>query len=310
MPAPIRRYDELGFPIASTFEELSKGEIPVRPAGPSRAKRRIMIVLLLVVAALAVAPWAKSAFQTVAASVLANRAEKKLKDGDFAGTVADSTKALELKGNESVTDDHVRLFYMRAMARLELNDLDGSVRDFSRVLEAKNLHPALAMHMYRNRAWANCRAGNHRQAIDDANQAIQLVGNNSRELPELLNNRAYIRALGNLDRKELEAGLDDIQRAMAMVRRNPEYIDTRGYLYHLLGKQDEALKDLNHAIALTMRNKDELNSAQDDERFAHNLAVMHYHRALVHQASGKTKEANADMDLAKKLGYDPDAGVL
>ncbi len=162
-------------------------------------------------------------------------------------------------------------------------------------------------YVYYGRAWANCRAGRHKLAIDDATQAIQYVG---RETPELLNLRAYIRALGNVDQKELEAGLDDVQCAIRMVRPNAALIDTRGYLYHLLGRQDDALKDLNLAIAMTMAGRSHVRSPDMEQKLNEDLAVMHHHRSLVYQVQGKTKEAEADMQLAKELGYDPDAGVL
>jgi tetratricopeptide (TPR) repeat protein len=311
MPAPIRRYDELGFPIASTFEDLSKGEVPVRPGGPSRAKRRIMIVLVLVVAALAAAPWAKTAGRAMLASWWAKQAQEKFRARDFTGTVEDSTRALDIKGEDPVSRDHALLLFMRADARLELNDVEGSVRDFDRLVQAKFKDPDLMPLVYYKRAWANCRAGRHRVAIDDATQAIKHVG---RESPELLNLRAYIRALGNVDRKELEAGLDDVERAMGMSRRNAAFIDTRGYLHHLLGNQDKALQDLNDAISMTMSDQSQVRRARAlpemEGKLNEDLAVMYHHRSLVHQALGNIKEAEADRELAAQLGYNPDAGIL
>jgi tetratricopeptide (TPR) repeat protein len=308
MPAPIRKYDALGFPIPSTFEELSKSaETPTRPAGPSRAKRRVMVVLILIVALLAVVPWAKTAGQAMLASWWAKQAQDKFEDRDYLGAVEDSTRALNIKGEDPISSENAGLLYMRAQARLELNDIEGSLRDFDRLVQAKFKDPALMPYVYYGRAWANCRAGRHKLAIDDSTQAIQYTG---RETPVLLNLRAYIRALGNVDQKELEAGLDDIQRALSMVRPNAALIDTRGYLYHLLGRQEEALKDLNRAIAMTMVDQSRVRSSIMEEKLNEDLAVMHHHRSLVYQAQGKTQEAEADMKLAKELGYDPEAGVL
>ncbi len=93
MPAPIRKYDALGFPVPSTFEELSKSaETPTRPAGPSRAKRRIMVVLILIVALLAVVPWAKTAGQAMLASWWTKEAQDRFEARDFLGAVENSTR--------------------------------------------------------------------------------------------------------------------------------------------------------------------------------------------------------------------------
>jgi tetratricopeptide (TPR) repeat protein len=117
-----------------------------------------------------------------------------------------------------------------------------------------------------------------------------------------------------VDRKELEAGLDDIQRAMRMVRSNAAanaaFIDTRGYLYHLLGEQQKALDDLDKAISLTTAERSHLRLPEMQEKLNEDLAVMHHHRSLVHQALGNIEEAESDRELANELGYDPDAGVL
>ncbi len=115
MPAPIRKYDALGFPIPSTFEELSKSaEIPTRPAGPSRAKRRTLVVLFLVVAVLAVIPWAKTAGQAMLASWWTKEAQDRFEARDFLGAVENSTRALNIKGEDPISSDNARLLRLRA----------------------------------------------------------------------------------------------------------------------------------------------------------------------------------------------------
>jgi hypothetical protein len=41
----------------------------------------------------------------------------------------------------------------------------------------------------------------------------------------------------------------------------------------------------------------------------HNLAVIYHHRGLVYERIGKTRQAQADLERARQLGYDPEKGV-
>jgi tetratricopeptide (TPR) repeat protein len=151
---------------------------------------------------------------------------------------------------------------------------------------------------------------NYAAAISDATSAIELAG---REIPTFLNQRAYIRALANLNKQDLEAGLRDVERAIELSRDNREnaaFIDTRGYLLYRLGRHDEALKDMERAIELMLSARDSAFLPSDFKRFKESMAVMFYHRGVIYEALGRHEEAAVDLLEADRLGYDPDAGVL
>jgi tetratricopeptide (TPR) repeat protein len=129
----------------------------------------------------------------------------------------------------------------------------------------------------------------------------------------LLNQRAYIRALANAEKKdqeELAAGLDDVERALSMQPDKAAFIDTRGYLLYLLGQYDEALNEMKRAIALTEDVYRREYHAADSQRLREDLAVMYYHLALIQQAKDQKRDAEASFQLAEEYGYNPEAGVL
>jgi tetratricopeptide (TPR) repeat protein len=320
MPPPIRKYDALGFPVPATFEDLplpdtgkSKSALPVAPApvkqGASLRKRVFLGGVLLVAVLMAAIPWLTSTGKELLGDWLAQRAHKRFNAGDMPGTVADSTRAFSLLGEELEEEKQAELLCLRGLAKQELNDLQGSREDFDRVLNSPKTNRALRVRCYLGRSWVNCRLKNFGDAVSDATVVIELAGEQSPALPLLLNQRAYIRALGNISKEELEAGLKDIERAMEMTRDNPAYIDTRGYLLHLLGRHDEALRDMNRAIKLTASVQGRVYRAEDAKKLREDLAVMFYHRGLIHEALGLKDQAEEDLQRADEFGYDPEAGV-
>jgi tetratricopeptide (TPR) repeat protein len=250
---------------------------------------------------------------------LAQRAHKRIKEGDMPGAVADLTRAFNLLGDDLSDERRIELLAIRGIAKLEIHDLEGSRSDFDRVLTSPKADPDIRLMCYYRRSWVNCRLQNYAASVADATEAIKLLGRNDLLLPTLLNQRAYIRALANTSREELDAGLDDINRAMQMTRDNPAlintrdnpaFIDTRGYLLHLLGRHDEALDDMEQAIGLTERRMKREYRFEEVEQLTKDLAVMHYHRARIHEARGSKIEAENDHRKAEEYGYNPAAGVL
>jgi tetratricopeptide (TPR) repeat protein len=319
MPPPIRKYDELGFPIPATFDDLSLPssgrDFPQARAGstdnrPSRKKKLILGVLLVgIVAAIAI-PWLTDAGQKFLGDWLAQRARKKFSEGDMPGTVADSTRAFTLLGDELDDERRIELLAIRGCARLETNDLSGGRADFDRVLSSPKTDRRIRLMCYLQRSWLKCRMKEYAAAIDDASAALTL---NGRDDPIVLNQRAYIRALANAEKPkqdELAAGLDDVERALGMTPGRPAFIDTKGYLLHLLGRNDEALAEMSQAIATTAAFLKRAYRAEQMDRLREDLAVMYYHRSLIYEKLGRKAEAVRDFDRALECGYDPDAGVL
>jgi tetratricopeptide (TPR) repeat protein len=325
MPARERKYDQYGFPVPGTFDDLpmpdrdsvGKAAAPTasRARGASRRKKIILGLVLLAVVALAAIPWLTDVGQGLLGDWLAQRARKRFNDGDMPGTVADSTRAFSLLGDELSDERRIELLAMRGCAKLRIHDLEGSRSDFDRVLTSPRSGRGVRLMCYFHRSWANCRLQNHAESVADATEAIQLLGRNDQLLPMFLNQRAYIRALANANREdasrdELQAGLDDIERAMQLTPLNPAFIDTRGYLRHLLGQHDDALLDMDQAIDLTERGLQRAYRFDEAEELKRDLAVMHYHRALIYDAQGKKVEAELEHHKAQEYGYNPAEGVL
>jgi tetratricopeptide (TPR) repeat protein len=267
-----------------------------------------LLAILASCVLVAAVPWVKDAGQGLLADWLAQRARKKFIAGDMPGTVADSTRAFSLLGEEVEDSKAADLLLLRGIAKLRLNDLNGSLADLNRAIGSPNTRRGLREECYFHRSWVHCRLKNFGEAVNDATEVIQLAGDHHPNLAMLLNQRAYIRALANAGKDELEAGLKDIERALAMTRENAAYIDTRGYLLHLLGRNDEALRDMNRAIDLTGAVR--LYRANEADRLREDLAVMCYHRGLVYDALGMKDKAIEDFQMADELGYNPEAGVL
>lgn len=322
MPPPIRKYDAFGFPVPATFDDLPMPDRDGagKPAGslsnsaaPPRASRRKRIILGLVlvgIVALAAVPWLKDVGQGVLGDLLAQRARQKFIARDMPGTVADSTRAFMLLGDQLNDQRRIQLMVIRACAKLEMNDLEGSLADFDRVLTSPKTTRGMRVECYLRRSWVHCRSKEYAAAIRDASSAIQLEG---RDDPTLLNQRAYVRALANAekqDKQELEAGLQDVERALSMTPDNAAFIDTRGYLLHLLGRNDEALREMDRAIHLTESVEQRAYHADLAERLREDLAVMYYHRGLIHETLGLKDKAIEDFQQAEEFGYNPDAGVL
>ena len=105
-----------------------------------------------------------------------------------------------------------------------------------------------------------------------------------------------------------------------MGENNAEFLDTRGYILHLLDRNDKALKDLSRAIAMMQRTKlmvqmklQFLAPTEGNEQLREtdrNLAVMYHHRGLVNEKLGNNKDAAEDLSKANRLGYDPTQGVM
>ncbi len=316
MPPPIRKYDALGFPVPGTFDDLTLPDRdasvsnPIAPSRPQKASRRKRVILgaaFLAIVVLATVPWLKGLGQGLLGDWLAQRAREKFSRGDMPGTVADSTRAMTFLGDNLSDDRQIELLAIRACAKLKINDLEGSLADFDRVLTSPKPRHDIRILCYFQRSWARCRLHDYPAAVADASAAIEL---NGRDNPTLLNQRAYIRALANRSKEELSAGLADVERAIAMTRENPAFIDTRGYLLHLLSRNDEALRAMTRAIELTLDERGRIYDADDVHTLTENLAVMYYHRGRVNSALGLKTEATKDFRLADEYGYDPENGVL
>lgn len=301
-PVPVDKY---GFPLPRKLSD----QRPLRPAPPRSAPAWLRlaagILLVLIVAAIALgALWRGGAGRGVAQWRL-EKARARYLQGDLAAAQRLADQAVTAAPN----DPGVTLF--RAQLRLEAGDLAGSLHDLNRALAA---YPRFG-HAYTIRSRVYQRLSRHAEAIRDATQALAMSRDDD---PDPWNERAYVRAIAGM---ELEEGLDDVQRAIELYGApNSAYLDTRGYLYHLLGRQQEALEDLNAAIQLAEREDpwrmaferrplERRRIDHERRRRDENLSVLYHHRGQVLAALGRADEAQADLARAEDLGYNPAAGV-
>lgn len=322
MPPSPPQLDEHGFPIPSTFE----GQPPRR--GPSRAFQfvwRTALVLAFIAVVLGMvfqSTLAKGAKNWLAEQLVRRSLEKVLLN-DPSGALADLNRAA------SLSPDNPQVLQIRAQLKLTLHDVEGSLEDYNALVKLDRRYaPA-----YLGRSSALQRLNRHREAIDDLTQALKL--STSRDATPH-NNRAYARAIAGVD---LAEALDDVQQALTIVdedlRENllpnrrfalnvPElkgqkaaYLDTRGYVYFLQSRYEEALADLDQAIQLAEeyhgvrleRTRSEFQPYFKTQ-FDHELSVMFHHRGQVYEKLGRKEEARADLDRATQLGYNPAEGVF
>lgn len=309
------RHDHLGFPIPPEFDPPDGNERGVRsPAGrpraPGRGKR--LLVLALIAAVIGpglVAPALLPVLRDVVVRWSVQRAFDHEARGLTSAAIGDLDRAVEWSG----ADGHLaaELLCWRAMLRLDARDATGAAADAGRAI---GLAPT-ASRPRRVRALANVVLARPDEALADAEAAVGLAGPTD---PECLNLRAYVRALVGRD---LEAALADIDAALAgEPAAAPELLDTRGYVLHLLGRHQEAIDLLNEAIAaVAARRRDAIirgrqaagvDAARALRALDRDLAVMHRHRGLACRAVGLEAQAEQDLEIADRKGYDPSRGVM
>ena len=134
-----------------------------------------------------------------------------------------------------------------------------------------------------------------------------------------LNSIAYARALAG---DNLPEALEEINQALDRQGADSPssraaMLDTRGLILFKQGKFDDALTDLDEAISLAdlRRTRHLLETLQKTrpginveailEQSRTSLAVMYYHRALVHKAMKNPELAKADNAKVRELGQEP-----
>lgn len=305
MPPHSVPVDKDGFPLPRKLSSEPAPRAPreLRPA-PAWAKAAAGMLLVGGIALLAALPAWRRGGGPGLARLRMHKADAQFQDGDVQGAL----RLLDKAHAAAPEDADVVLF--RGWMRLQAGDLAGSLHDLNRVQQS---HPR-AREVYTRRSQVYQRLGRHAEAIADATEALALAHPSD---PEPYNNRAYVRAIAGV---ELEGALDDVQRAIEFgPQPNAAYLDTRGYIYHLLNRQAEALEDLDQAIRLAEaegpwglrpNRARHAGATELDLRLHHEqLSVLYHHRGLVHKALGHEEQAQRDLAKGQELGYNPEAGV-
>jgi tetratricopeptide (TPR) repeat protein len=312
MAADFRQFDEHGFPIPPRYSDLKfHDEDPpaARPKASLRTKRLVMLAILLgIVVPIVLGPRILATSRDFVAQWLFSRAQQRFFQGDNVGALADLNRAIDWNPNSSI------LYLLRAKVRSKMDQLDDSLADYTELVNLLNgnkpglrwqrgVHRSgLLAEALMGRSWVNVRLKRNRAALDDASGAVQFAPNAT-----TWNSRAYVRAVLNV---ELEDGLADINRALAIDPGNTEFLDTRGYLLHRLGRDKEGLEDMNRALAQWNQfDRAEMDQAARLE-LDHSLGVMFHHRGEIYQTLGEKDKAEVDIRRGENLGYDPAHGVF
>ncbi len=364
-----QRYDKHGFPIPVTFEDpgqpASQPDIQGGSAKPPvaepldddatderrRAERRLRVMGLLMVVVFLVGlgslygpPWL--------GRMLAAWGQESFQRGDVASAVTYLDYALWFEPEQP--DAHL----VRGWAHKSKKRFHEALADFDEAIRLGNSRDPRAyrarLHTLQTLAFHEPEHAEslHRRALRDADHLVGLVGvvdeHNSLERQrlgaELLNTRAYVRAVGGL---QLPEALADSERSLATLERvygrerlrqlNPPpgqyesllaaksyayYLDTRGFILFQLDRFDEALADFELSLEIVnLVEPLEMQAMQRNPRlraFSYSAAqewrdsraVMHHHRGQVLEALGRDREAQVDFDLAREYGYHPAGGVF
>lgn len=245
---------------------------------------------------------------------------------EVANWYAASALELRLDGNDDAAREQLATalrwdaknaaFYLqRAQWNREDQRYEDALADCDKAHELAEQHPLVLIE--RSQVFQHLKryadAVQDWKTIAELNERRKVLGDVS-----VWNGLAYARAVAGL---ELEAGLEDVQRAVQREPHEAAILDTRGFLFYKLGKHAEALQDLDKAVkdaevqlAERLKKLESLSpSAMVDTRQAarerkgaeSQFAVILYHRSLVLDKLDQPEAAAADRDRVRQLGLIP-----
>ena len=198
----------------------------------------------------------------------------------------------------------------QAMVAEGRGDVAAAARHVGRALSWVDGDAGLQEHLLCWRSTLRLQDRDVRGAIADAGAAAMLAPRSARPL--------RTRAIAHVVAVDGHGRLGIGQHRVG--GESPEFLDTRGFLLHQLGRQHEAIDDLNRAIAGMQQSRRELvrRIGNADPAFVawrlrpveQALAVMHQHRALACRAAGLAAQAAQDFEVAQRKGFAPERGVL
>lgn len=255
-------------------------------------------------------------------------ADNALVDGRYEDAISDANVGLKWDPN------YHDLIELRARARIENADFAAALEDYDELLaiaakdEVVNESDMRAL---------SARAGVLQQMrrFEEAGEAMdQVVAFRADEYHQRddseskqayawsLNNRAYMQAQAQ---RKLDEALHDIQLAIeSYPRKEHAMLDTLGYVQLLAGQPEQALETLNEALTLAATDRtyqtnqlkrmmqqvvDQRPLERQLERIDENYSILLHHRGEAYLANGNEELGNADIEEARRLGYNPEKGI-
>ena len=195
-----------------------------------------------------------------------NWGNKKFDLGDYAGAIADYTRAIHLK------PDFASAYYNRGVAKKELRQYIAAIADYTQAIRLRPDHASA----YYNRGIANSKLGKYFAEIADYDMTIRLKPNHAKAY----NNRGI--AKGNL--KQHSAAIADYDTAIRLDPDDASAYYNRGVAKANLEEYKTAIADFDIAIRLKPDH-----------------AKAYHGRGLMKALLGRTSEAKQDYQTALKL---------
>lgn len=208
--------------------------------------------------------------------------------------------------------DDAAIYVCRADWRLEDGQFEEALEDYDRALALESDH--LWARIQRCEVFQHLER--HAEAVRDWKKlADQHQSASAEQRAVFLNGLAYAQSLDTGKKPELDKALENITQALNLVGQNAAMLDTRGFIHYRRGNLAAAIVDLNPAVQQMEQQHKEMEQTRqylDRREFERqlqksrkSLAVIRYHRALVFDALGMSKEAEADRQRVRELGFVP-----
>ncbi len=205
--------------------------------------------------------------------------------------------------------DSAGIYLCRADWMLQERKFQESLDDYDKslALDSRNLWAMI------QRTEVLQHLGKHAQAIQAWKTLVTRYQSASAEQRAIfLNGLAYAQAVGDV---ELDQALENIIQAINLFGQDAAMLDTRGFIHYRRDNLEAAKADLNLAVQSMEQNhraveqdRTYIDRAEFEQKLMasrRSLAVIRYHRSLVFDSLGKTKEAEADRRRVRQLGFDP-----
>lgn len=228
------------------------------------------------------------------------RARHELSEGRFTDAMLLLNRAIESQ------PDNYEAYFLRGVAKYNLDDLGGAHGDFDKTLV---LHP-LYIHALHYRGICNQRLNNQKEALDDFAQVIKI---------DPYNAEIYAaRAVTYLQMARYEDAISDNDMALSIKPNLMMAYINRGVAKSYLDRHQEALKDIDKALQLDIFNPDiyfkraMVNARADSNNMALNdlnealkldntNPLYYYNRATTYLHIGDTVSAMSDYEKVNEL---------